>query len=157
MNYYVNKKFNGNIEESLIKIIDIDVKRSFTQEKNFPRKKLVNILRTTTYIMKDTLGYCQGMNYLAGYFLKTISVNEQIAYQYYLTFVKNRMQNIFGNDFNQLQIYFYILDNLIKMYLPLLDVHFREIQMQSVFYASSWFITIFTCALQYTHKSYLVN
>ena len=58
-----------------------------------------------------------------------------------------KMSEIFNEKFHKLQGYFYVLENLIKMHLPKLSNHFKNIGLQPIFYASSWFITIFTQSL----------
>lgn len=146
---------NLQLEDGLEDLIRVDVKRSFTQDKNFPRQKLFNILKCGALALNKGASYCQGMNYICGFFLKQIE-DENECFDYYVSTIQNKMNDIFNENFKKLQGYFYVLDNLIKLFLPKLSVHFKSVSLQSVYFSSSWFITIFTSSLQYTKKSYLV-
>lgn len=94
------------------------------------------------------------MNYIAGFFLCFLK-SEPEAYQFYHQILLE-MGEIFNDKFLHLQGYFYVLENLIKIFLPKLAHHFKNIGMQPIFYCSSWFITLFTQALHYTPQSFLL-
>ena len=57
------------------------------------------------------------------------------------------MFDIFRDDFKYLKSKFYILDKLIQIYIPDLSKHFEDININSLYYSSSWFITLFTIVL----------
>lgn len=56
------------------------------------------------------------MNYICGFFLKQIS-EENECFDYYVSAIQNKMNDIFNENFKKLQGYFYVLDNLIKLFL----------------------------------------
>lgn len=138
----------------VLKMIDMDVKRSFNLQPSYPKEQLVEILRVSSLLTQDQGGYCQGQNYLAGFFLKFIG-NQEMAFKYYHQFLVKYMMNIFDRDFKSLQCYFYILDKLVKVHLPTLSAHFRNQKLNSSFFTAQWFITVFTIAFQFTDFSYL--
>lgn len=107
----------------MLKVIDVDVKRSFNMEPSYPKNQLIEILRVSSFLTQDHGGYCQGQNYLAGFFLKYIG-NKELAFKYYQQFLEKYMMKIFDDGFKSLQCYFYILDKLVKVHLPDLSAHF---------------------------------
>lgn len=60
----------------------MDVKRSFNNDPSVSKEDLAEILKVSSYLIKDDLGYCQGQNYIAGFFLKIIK-NKELAFKYY--------------------------------------------------------------------------
>ncbi len=107
-------------------LIKMDVKRSFTTDPSYPRDKLYQILKCSTLALKNGVGYCHGMNYLAGYLLSLIG-DEKETYKFFIALVEHKMKDIFNEDFVKLQSYFYVLENLIKINLPKLSKHFKVI------------------------------
>ena len=61
---------------------------------------------------------------------------------------KFEMENLFNTKLPKLKLIFYQLDRLISIYLPDLHLHFKEEQINSSLYSSSFFITIFTSHMQ---------
>ena len=146
---------NLYLDNGVEELIKLDVVRTFTHDKEFPRATLTNLLRAGTSVLRDTAGYCQGMNYLAGALLY-LTQDEQKSFDLYVSLVRGKMADVFSKNFEKLKMFFYVVDKLIQFYLPDLGAEFKEKKIQSVFFCSSWFITLFTSAFQYTTKSYLV-
>jgi hypothetical protein len=46
------------LDENLLKIIKIDVKRSFNNHKDFPKQILENILISSAVYFHDSISYC---------------------------------------------------------------------------------------------------
>jgi len=42
----------------LLKIIDMDVRRSYNKDPNFPKEKLKEILNVSSYLLVEDWGYC---------------------------------------------------------------------------------------------------
>jgi len=58
------------------------------------------------------------------------------------------MAELFNVELPKLKLYFYQLDRLVNIVLPDLHSHLREEQINSSYFASAWFITIFTNSLK---------
>ena len=57
------------VDQTIDDIIKMDVVRSFTKDKDYPRDKLRDVLKCATIAIGENVGYCQGLNYVAGIFL----------------------------------------------------------------------------------------
>lgn len=102
----------------------MDVLRSFTKDKNYPRDKLQDILKCTAIVLNEGASYCQGMNYVAGMFFYLIDDEEDI-FKLYTCLIENKMSILFANKFEKLKSYFYVLDNLVTLFIPDLSQHFK--------------------------------
>ena len=70
-------------------------------EENYPRPKLCKILKNATLALRNSVSYCQGMNYVGGFFLN-IYENEDKTFQYYFATIDNTMSEIFNESFKKL-------------------------------------------------------
>lgn len=106
-------------------IIDMDVLRSFTCFDQPNKEGLKKVLKTTAYDIQDGKYYCQGMNYIAGYFLILMKQNQEQAFYLFRQFISQYMIDIYDDSFRKLQGYFYVLDSVIKNYLPNVSKNFK--------------------------------
>ena len=113
------------VKPSVYDIIDMDVLRSFTSFNQPKKESLKSILKTTAYDIQDGSYYCQGMNYIAGYFLILMNQNEEHAFYIFRQFINRYMIDIYEDSFRKLQGYFYVLDSVIKNYLPNVSKNFK--------------------------------
>jgi ecotropic viral integration site 5 protein len=58
------------------------------------------------------------------------------------------MAELFNPELPRLKLFFYQLDRLTSIHLPQLHAHFKDEMVNSSYYSSPWFITIFTNSLQ---------
>lgn len=146
---------NLQLDKSMDELIKMDVLRSFTMNKDYPRDTLLDVLKSGALVMDPAIGYCQGMNYIAGLFL--IYFDREEAFQLFVRFIELKARAVFAQNFEMLQCYFYVVDFLVEVLIPDLNQVFKEQKIQAVFYSSSWIITVFTCALHHSEKSVLVR
>lgn len=108
---------------------------------------LLNILHAQA-VVDDRMEYCQGMNFLAG-FLILVLKDQAMAFGILKQVVeKYEMTDIFNADKSKLKLFFYTLDRLISIYLPDLHSHFKEENINSSMFCTTFFITLFTQVLQ---------
>jgi Rab-GTPase-TBC domain len=136
---------NKNSIKEVLHIIDMDVIRSYHEDKNH-HSVLKNILKVYAYY-KPEVNYCQGMNFIVGtiYFMVK---DEQIAFNCLYAIIKRfSMESLLGDDFSSLKCMFYKLEKLIEYFLP--DVHevFSNLLIPANCYSSSWFLTLFSSCL----------
>ena len=125
----------------------MDVQRSFTKMKSVDRTVLTNILKTYAYF-NPKIEYCQGMNFVAG-FLYIFFRNEEKAFKALQEIIEvNNMEELFLPERPRLKLFFYQLDRLTSIHMPQLHAHFKDELVNSSYYSSPWFITIFTNSLQ---------
>ena len=150
-------KINDNTEliNTVSEVISMDVNRSFTNIEELDQNVLKNILRTYAFYNSE-IKYWQGMNFLAG-FLLMFYKDENTAFKAFSGLInKFEMNELFKDDLPLLKQYFYKLDRLISMYLPDLYSHFKDETVQASLFSASWFITLFSNAIQF-QKSDVIN
>ena len=136
------------ITHSSFEIINLDVIRTpFNSDVEKQREQLSNILKVISVTI-NSITYCQGMNYLCALFLSLIKDEEQ-AFFFYYSFLKSTLYtSLFMNDFSLLKKYYYIFNRLLAIFVPEITMHFKTNNINSTYYISSWFITLFTNTYQ---------
>lgn len=133
---------NPAIIERVEEVITLDVQRSFNNTESISRENLSNILKTYAFYNPE-IEYCQGMNFLAGFFYFYYR-DEERAFKAMLGLIKKfDLTELFNTTLPRLKLYFYILDRLISMHLPELHSHFKNEYITSSLFSSAWFITWF--------------
>jgi hypothetical protein len=142
-------QLNPEIVKSYDEIIRMDVARSFHNHPQISGGNLSNLLRT--YSLYNTeVGYCQGMNYIAGTLYLQLQ-DEATAFKCMVGLVeKYHMSPLFYQDLPRLKLYLYQLDRLVGIHLPEVQSMFKEEMITSSHFASSWFITLFSSVLHHT-------
>eukprot|EP00826_Nyctotherus_ovalis_P060639 TRINITY_DN8533_c0_g1_i12.p1 TRINITY_DN8533_c0_g1~~TRINITY_DN8533_c0_g1_i12.p1 ORF type:complete len:361 (-),score=121.08 TRINITY_DN8533_c0_g1_i12:373-1455(-) len=136
-------------EEHLSEIIRVDVIRSFHDYPIEYRSAIINILRVYADYNEE-VKYCQGMNCIAG-FLYTVYKDEFIAFHILAEFIsKYNLSPLFKEGVPLLKSYFYQLNRLMAIYLPRVHAHLSEEKVSVGYFSPAWFLTIFTCVIQYT-------
>ncbi|OMJ93476.1 hypothetical protein SteCoe_3598 [Stentor coeruleus] len=128
-------------------IIEMDVLRSYHDDSNM-KKSLTRILKIYT-AFNPFIGYCQGMNFIAGTFLSLFK-NEELSFFCLCGFIeKFNMKRFLGEDMKNLLLFFFQLDKLLEIKNPQLYKMLVDIGMFSRNYSSSWFLTVFSSSLQH--------
>lgn len=111
--------------------------------------KLRRVLRAYSLYDQD-VGYCQGMNFLAGMFI--IHVEEEEAF-WLLVAVMNdkpcRMRGLFGEGMLEAHQVLYIAEKLISQFHPKLAKHFDKEKIHITMFATQWLLTIFTSSFPF--------
>lgn len=150
----INK--NPEIIEKVEEVITLDVQRSFNNTESISRENLSNILKTYAFYNPE-IEYCQGMNFLAGFFYFYYK-DEEKAFKAMLGLIhKFDLTELFNTTLPRLKLYFYILDRLISMYLPDLHDHFKNEFITSSLFSSAWFITCFCNTISHQQTAELTE
>ena len=128
-----------------IDIIDLDVIRtSFDVDEEINRNKISNMLKAISKEL-PSLNYCQGMNQIASFLLDICDYNEEEAFFIFLSLMLGSVYpSLFINELEKLNIIFYQFERLLSHYLPEVYFYLIENKITPGFFASPWFITIFT-------------
>ena len=120
-------------------------------------KILTNILKTYAYFNPE-IEYCQGMNYLAGFLLQVFK-DEETAFNALQSLVDMfEMATLFDQNLPRLKLFFLQLDRMLNVIEPALYKTFKDEEVTSSYFASAWFITVFTNSLkQNTDDEGVVN
>ena len=136
-----NKKFSHVCDE-----INRDINRTFYTVKFVEgngKKMLINILTALAFIRPE-IGYCQGMNFIAGALINFID-NEEKCFWIFLSFIDNiEMNLLYLKNMPDYSIRVYQLTYYIKEYFPELDIHFKKHQINPDVFFSKWILTIFS-------------
>jgi hypothetical protein len=127
------------------------VERSFHSYSSQIQQALKNILNAYA-VYNPEIGYCQGMNYIAGTLYLGVN-DEEIAFKGMISLLERySMMHIYQLHHQILNMKFYQLERLISLFLPEMSQYMREHEVHSFKYSSSWFITIFSQTLKYEEE-----
>ena len=147
-----NSKYSNVLEE-----IKRDINRTFYTEKfkkGNGKEMLINILSALAFIRPE-IGYCQGMNFIAGALIELIEEEEKIFW-IFLSFIDNIDLNLlFLANMPDYSIRVYQLNYYIKQFYPDLFIHFKKNQINPDIFFSKWILTIFANYLPF-HKLYKI-
>ena len=128
-------------------VIALDVARSYQNSTVVPSESLKNILLVYSFYNPE-VGYCQGMNYIAGTIFAQFQ-DEEASLKFMVALIeKFKMTELFTTDLPKLKQFFYQLDRLISMELPELHELFKQINIGAGHFCAPWFITLFASHLQ---------
>ncbi|GAM18618.1 hypothetical protein SAMD00019534_017930 [Acytostelium subglobosum LB1] len=143
--YTILKVYNGKSSVAT-KQIKMDIRRTFPEHKylNSPKymEQLSNVL--TAYSWRNpTVGYCQSMNFLAGYLL--IHMSEHEAYWTLVSIVEDILpQEYFTTTMIDLSVDVrFVFPDLMAKKLPRLNKHFTKNGLSLPLLMTQWFLCIF--------------
>ena len=131
--------------KSVFEEIKRDINRTFYTEK-FTKGNgkliLINVLSALAFIRPE-IGYCQGMNFIAGALIELIEEEEKIFW-IFLSFIDNIDMNLlYLKNMPDYSIRVFQLNYFIKQYFPDLFLHFKKNQITPDIIFSKWILTIF--------------
>jgi len=136
-----NQPVSAEFTEQIAKDID----RTFPQYDLFQQKEIQNvmsdILRSVAAYRSD-LGYCQGMNYVAG-FLNTLMPEEDTFWLMVRIIDQFNMKDFWSGTLSGLPRSFFILEKLMESEIPRLFAHFNKVELVTSMYATPWMMTLF--------------
>mmetsp|Transcript_27080 Transcript_27080/g.26721 ORF Transcript_27080/g.26721 Transcript_27080/m.26721 type:complete len:147 (+) Transcript_27080:843-1283(+) len=128
-------------------VIEMDVLRSFQNNSIVTQDILRRLLRAYAAFNPE-VGYCQGMNFIAGTLYLQLQ-DEEIVFKCLIGLIeKYQMKALFKHNLPKLRQFFYQLDRLIGLLLPEVHEILNEIGINSAHFSSSWFLTLFASILQ---------
>lgn len=135
-----------------VKIIGRDLNRTFPEIGMFQQREgvgqmmLGKVLRAySAYDMQ--VGYCQGLTFLTGPLL--LHMSDCDAFCVLVKLMEDYdLRSMFTADMAGLKLRVYQFEQLLAIYIPKLDKHFRENNVTSI-YSTQWFLSFFavTCPL----------
>ena len=104
---------------------------------------LDDILMALAFIRPE-IGYCQGMNFIAGALINLIE-NEEKCFWIFLCFIDNIELNLlFLKNMPDYSIRVFQLNYYINYYFPNLEYHLKKKQINPDIFFSKWILTIFS-------------
>jgi len=158
---FYNKFLKKELRSDVLIQIKKDIGRTFPKsikKKYFHNIKLdLNLFRILKALaIKDPeVGYCQGMNFIAGFLLIVSNFNELEAFYMMLSLLNYTGENDFGirgfytMDFPLLKLYLFIFQYFFTKKLPALKAYFDKLDIPDELWISKWIQTLFTIVLPY--------
>ena len=112
-----------------------------TDERNDYQPYLLHVLAAYAEDNKS-IGYCQGMNYIAGTLL-LITNEEDSTFWLLKTLIENILPQYYSKTLSGLMIDIEVLSALIKIKYPLLHAHFDRLGVQWAVISTKWFICLY--------------
>ena len=124
--------------------IDLDVRRTNVKvdQNDLHKTKISNILYAVA-LCNFGIQYVQGMNFIVG-FLYEIFGEEDAFYIFLSFFHSTQYSIIFDKNLNKLSEFFYVFNRIISLSEPELSSWFNINSVNINFFATPWFITLFT-------------
>ena len=139
--YGKDKKFKKVCDE-----IGRDLHRTFYIKKfktGNGRDMLKNVLTAVGFVRPE-IGYCQGMNFVAGALVNLID-NEEKCFWIFLCFIDNiKLNLLYLKNMPDFLIRVYQLKKLIEFYFPKLGNHLKRNHINIDLFFSKWLLTIFS-------------
>ena len=137
---------------------DIDRTSQLDYFKNGNGKiELKNILESMS-IIKENVGYCQGMSFIGQFLLSITKYDEERSFDVFSALItKANYGNLMSDNFEQMKKYFYVFERLINIYLPDLDIVLKRNNVSASYYITPWFITLFTHSFCTNHTRLLLR
>ena len=146
----IKKKFN--YKDILLKAndpknkheIELDIRRTKVDEnqKDLHKEKITNILYAVSQC-NFGIKYVQGMNFIVS-FLYELYGEEEAFYIFLSFFYSTQYSIIFDKDLIKLNEFFYVFNRIISLLEPELSSSFTINGVNVNFFATPWFITLFT-------------
>ena len=139
--YSKDKRFKKVCDE-----IGRDLHRTFYIEKfktGNGKIMLKNVLTAVGFVRPE-IGYCQGMNFIAGA-LVNLTDNEERSFWIFLCLIDNiKLNQLYLKNMPDFSIRVYQLKKLIEFYFPKLGNHLKRNQINIDLFFSKWLLTIFS-------------
>ena len=141
-----------NKYKKVLEEINRDIHRTFYTDKfkkGNGKSILINVLSALAFIRPE-IGYCQGMNFIAGALIELIDEEEKIFW-IFLSFIDNIDMNLlYLKNMPDYSIRVFQLNYFIKLYFPELFNHFKKNQITPDIIFSKWILTIFANYMPFT-------
>ncbi|XP_014478304.1 PREDICTED: TBC1 domain family member 4 isoform X1 [Dinoponera quadriceps] len=132
--------------------ISIDLERTFPghpyfsspmEDTNRPpgQLELFNLLKAYS-LLDCEVGYCQGLNFVAGVLLLHMPEDQAFFLLRHLMF-RRGLRKLYLPDMSALQLHLYQLSRLLHDRLPTVYNYFEKHDVSPTLYATPWFLTLF--------------
>eukprot|EP00930_Biecheleria_cincta_P032933 TRINITY_DN22809_c0_g1_i1.p1 TRINITY_DN22809_c0_g1~~TRINITY_DN22809_c0_g1_i1.p1 ORF type:complete len:477 (+),score=74.91 TRINITY_DN22809_c0_g1_i1:104-1432(+) len=128
-------------------LIDIDIRRTFPELKTFdgPQQQRLKRVLNAYAGYNPRVGYCQGMNFVAGLLL-LVSDSEEESFAVLVKLMDHKEFGLAGFYMDRLPLlrrYLRACDKLVADTVPELREHFIRENVQPAVYLHQWFLTLF--------------
>ncbi|CAE7187136.1 Tbc1d10b [Symbiodinium pilosum] len=137
-------------DSKTVEAIEKDLDRTFPGLEDFDDRKkreLANMLRAHAGLF-PSVGYCQGMNFVAGFLLlvagRVPDASKDAFFLLVQMMVKYRANLLFCDGLPLLKLHTFQYRTLLQRLFPDVHRHFMENQITPELYLTKWILTVFT-------------
>ena len=136
--------------EEIVALVKQDLCRTFPFSDFY--KNDVNLARLGNVIvsyaaLNREVGYCQGMNFLAGLLLQLSDSEQETFWMLTLVMVRYNLQSLYMRDIPLLHLLKFQFEALLEEYVPRVHEHFAKLYVSPELYAVKWFFSLFAYSL----------
>ncbi len=131
-------------------IIERDIERTFTSISHFQKGregalKLRKILRTIAVYFMKSVGYCQGMNFVAASILTNLNREDFAFWMLVRMFQRKQLSQLYceHTEMKQVRLLCFVLEASLRFYHYDFWNHFAEKGIHLEYCTSKWFLTMF--------------
>ncbi|XP_005107894.1 growth hormone-regulated TBC protein 1 [Aplysia californica] len=140
---------NMTTDPAVSETIMLDIHRTFPEnvyfselgDPNSLRKPLQNVLEAVS-LSNPHIGYCQGMNFVAGLLLLIVK-SEEKAFWLMDTLIQTVLPDYYAPDMIAVQAEQQLLGEIVRWKLPVLHAHLEGLGVQWSLVGMKWFICLF--------------
>jgi TBC1 domain family member 10 len=142
------KDMESQLEREVIETIEKDIDRTFPthpmfSDKGGPGQTLLRQMLLGYATIDNSVGYCQGMNYIAGLIMTYYDDIDEAFIIFSVILREKTFRGIFLPGLVDVQKKLYVLSELGNELLPDLFDHFEDENIKVGMYATEWFMTLF--------------
>lgn len=93
--------------------------------------------------MDGSVGYCQGMSFVAGFVLLVVPEEEEAFWLLHCMLERLGLKSFYCEPFQLLRVYVLAFDKFFRLTIPDLSRHFDEERVTPHTYCYQWFMTLF--------------
>ena len=130
-------------------IIDLDLDRTplFREDNN--HKKKASIILKSVNTLEKSIDYYQGMNFILLFLYQLLNYDEEETFYFLLAFeIRTKYRELFSNELANLVIFFKVFEIILEVILPEIHYSLLDKEIMTQFYATSWFVTLFTSEVE---------
>lgn len=139
-----------NVQNRFSPAIQIDTPRTFSDKTTFDKPCQQSLFRVLNAFVNvhPTIGYFQGMNFVAGILLIVSGFNEEETFwALHCMIFEFGLKGFFQDRFPLLSIYTDAFDELSEQCVPELKAHFDSEGIESSIFLHQWLLTMFVTTL----------
>ena len=137
----------GGLGAGLKAQIEKDIARTYPDHAILGTADGHSILRRVLHVfaMFNEIGYCQGLNYIAGFLLAVLDYKEVEVFWIMTALAEDRLYpGTWGQDLTGARVEMETLASLLKQKHPDLAAHLDDLGFNVSMVAADWFLTVFT-------------
>eukprot|EP01121_Diplochlamys_sp_Union-15-3_P000967 TRINITY_DN10810_c0_g1_i1.p1 TRINITY_DN10810_c0_g1~~TRINITY_DN10810_c0_g1_i1.p1 ORF type:complete len:305 (-),score=37.01 TRINITY_DN10810_c0_g1_i1:58-972(-) len=140
-----NTLVNNPGNPATISKISLDLARTYTTFTETKKTGLFNVLRAYAALYPE-IGYCQGMNFIAGVLVNNLS--EMEAFWVFVQMMKKyELADSFREGLSGVYTNLGRFERYLNSSMPSLASHLKDQYVSPAMYATKWFLTLFGCRL----------